>query len=38
MPFTRTTGWSVADISPERIQTRFLPPNVSAWLAKIERI
>ena len=37
-PFTRSTGWSVADVTPERIQTRFSPPWVSAWLAKIERV
>jgi ubiquinone/menaquinone biosynthesis C-methylase UbiE len=37
-PFTPGTEWSVATIRQERIQTRFAPPDVSAWLAKIERI
>lgn len=37
-PFTSSGDWSVASVSPDRIQTRFTPPDVSAWLAKIERI
>jgi ubiquinone/menaquinone biosynthesis C-methylase UbiE len=36
--FTRTGGWSVASVSPDRIQTTFAPQGVPAWLAKIERI
>ena len=36
--FERSTGWSVASIVPERLQTRFAAPGVPAWLAKIERI
>jgi ubiquinone/menaquinone biosynthesis C-methylase UbiE len=36
--FTRTRGWRVASISPDRIQTRFEAQGVPAWLAKIERI
>ena len=37
-PFTPGTDWSVAIVRQEQIQTRFTPPGVSAWLAKIERI
>jgi cyclopropane fatty-acyl-phospholipid synthase-like methyltransferase len=33
-----TSGWSVASISPDRIQTRFDAKGVPAWLAKVERI
>ena len=36
--FTRGGGWSVASVSPDRIQTRFEADGVPAWLAKIERI
>jgi len=36
--FTLSPGWSVAAVGPERLQTAFAPPGVSAWLAKIERI
>jgi ubiquinone/menaquinone biosynthesis C-methylase UbiE len=36
--FTRSGGWSVASIGPDRIQTTFAPQGVPAWLAKIERI
>jgi SAM-dependent methyltransferase len=30
--------WSVATIEPNRIQTRFEPGGVPAWLAKVERV
>jgi SAM-dependent methyltransferase len=36
--FKRSSGWSVASISPDRIQTRFDTQGAPAWLAKIERI
>jgi SAM-dependent methyltransferase len=36
--FRRTSGWSVASISPDRIQTRFDAHGAPAWLAKIARI
>jgi SAM-dependent methyltransferase len=36
--FTRSGGWSVASISPDRIQTRFDAHGAPAWLAKIERV
>jgi ubiquinone/menaquinone biosynthesis C-methylase UbiE len=36
--FTRSPGWSVAAVSPDRIQTAFAARGVSAWLAKIGRI
>jgi SAM-dependent methyltransferase len=36
--FKRSGGWSVASISPDRIQTRFNAQGTPAWLAKIERI
>jgi ubiquinone/menaquinone biosynthesis C-methylase UbiE len=32
------SGWSVASISPDRIQTRFGPEGVPAWLATIVRV
>ena len=34
----RGGGWSVASVSPDRIQTRFDAQGALAWLAKIERI
>jgi ubiquinone/menaquinone biosynthesis C-methylase UbiE len=37
-PFTPSSGWSVASISPARLQARFAPEGVPAWVAKIERI
>ena len=37
-PFERSGGWSVASVSPDRIQTRFHAQGAPAWLAKIERI
>jgi SAM-dependent methyltransferase len=37
-PFTRSSGWSIVSIGPERLQTRFAPEGVPAWLAKIDRI
>jgi hypothetical protein len=37
-PFTPSSGWSIASISPERLQARFAPEGAPAWLAKIERI
>ena len=36
--FKRSGGWSVASVSPDRIQARFDPQGAPAWLAKIERI
>jgi SAM-dependent methyltransferase len=36
--FTRSGGWSVAYVSPDRIQTRFDAQGAPAWLAKIQRI
>jgi SAM-dependent methyltransferase len=36
--FKRRSGWSVASVSPDRIQTRFDAQGAPAWLAKIERI
>jgi SAM-dependent methyltransferase len=36
--FKRSGGWSVASVSPERIETRFDGQGLPAWLAKIERI
>ncbi len=36
--FKPSGGWSIASISPDRIQTRFDAQYVPAWLAKIERI
>ena len=36
--FKRSSGWNVASISPDRIQTRFDAQGAPAWLAKIERI
>jgi SAM-dependent methyltransferase len=35
--FNRSSGWSVASISPDQIQTRFDAQGAPAWLAKIER-
>jgi SAM-dependent methyltransferase len=36
--FKRSGGWSVASVSPDRIQTRFDAQGAPAWLAKIDRI
>ncbi|MGI8506305.1 MAG: class I SAM-dependent methyltransferase [Solirubrobacteraceae bacterium] len=36
--FKRGGGWSVASLSPDRIQTRFDARGAPAWLAKLERI
>jgi len=36
--FRRSGGWSVASVSPDRIQTRFDAQGAPAWLAKIERV
>lgn len=36
--FTRSGGWRVVSVSPDRIQTRFDERGAPAWLAKIERI
>jgi hypothetical protein len=36
--FKPADGWSVASITPDRIQTTFSAQGASAWLAKIERI
>jgi hypothetical protein len=35
--FRHSSGWGVVSVSPERIQTRFAPHGLPAWLAKIER-
>jgi ubiquinone/menaquinone biosynthesis C-methylase UbiE len=37
-PFTPTSGWSIASVSPERLHARFAPAGAPAWLAKVERI
>jgi len=31
-------GWKIGSVSPDRIQTRFGPEGLPAWLAKIKRI
>jgi SAM-dependent methyltransferase len=36
--FGRRSGWSLATIAPDRIQTRFDAHGVPAWLAKVDRI
>jgi SAM-dependent methyltransferase len=36
--FKSSSGWSVASVSSDRIQTRFDTQGMPAWLAKIERI
>ncbi len=36
--FERGSGWSVASITPDLLETRFAPQGAPAWLAKIERI
>jgi SAM-dependent methyltransferase len=36
--FKRSSGWSVASVSPDRLRTRFDAQGAPAWLAKIERI
>jgi SAM-dependent methyltransferase len=36
--FTRSNGWDVAAIEPERITTRFDADGAPAWLARITRI
>ena len=35
--FTRSRGWSVASIGPDRVETRFDERGAPAWLARIER-
>ena len=37
-PFNPSSGWSVASIEPNRIQTRFHAHGAPAWLATIKRI
>ena len=37
-PFRRSSGWKLASIGPERLQARFAPEGVPAWLAKMDRI
>jgi SAM-dependent methyltransferase len=37
-PFEGASGWSVASIRPERLQTTFRAQGAAAWLAKIARI
>lgn len=36
--FKRSSGWSVAYVSPDWIETRTGTPDAPAWLAKVERI
>jgi ubiquinone/menaquinone biosynthesis C-methylase UbiE len=36
--FKPASGWSVAAVRPDRIQTRFDPQGAPAWLAKLERV
>jgi len=36
--FAPRGGWSVASVSPGRLQTRFHAQGAPAWLAKIQRI
>jgi len=36
--FNRSSGWNVAAIEPDRIQTRYHDAGASAWLATIKRI
>ena len=36
--FNSSSGWNVAAIEPERVQTRFHDDGAPAWLATIERI
>ena len=36
--FNSRTGWSVAGIEPDRIQTRFHDDGAPAWLATIKRV
>jgi SAM-dependent methyltransferase len=35
--FTAGTDWRIASVRPDRIKTRFDPPWVAAWLARLER-
>ncbi|MEV3964279.1 class I SAM-dependent methyltransferase [Nocardia sp. NPDC050193] len=36
--FTPTSGWSIAAVVPDRIETRFHEHGASAWLATIDRV
>lgn len=36
--FNPTTGWSIAAIEPDRVQTRFHDRGAPAWLATIKRL
>jgi ubiquinone/menaquinone biosynthesis C-methylase UbiE len=36
--FTRSNGWNVAAIEPDRIQTRYHDEGAPAWLATVKRI
>jgi hypothetical protein len=36
-PFARSSGWSVASVSRDRLETRFSAQGAPAWLAEIER-
>ena len=36
-PFTSSSGWSVASVRSERLETRFSAAGAPAWVAKIER-
>lgn len=37
-PFAAGSGWSIVSVSSERLQARFAPEGVPAWLAEVERI
>jgi hypothetical protein len=36
--FKPSSGWSVANVSPDRVRTRFDAQGAPAWLATMERI
>jgi ubiquinone/menaquinone biosynthesis C-methylase UbiE len=36
--FDRSSGWTVASIAPDRIQTRFNVDGAPGWLVKVDRI
>ena len=36
--FKAASGWNIAAIEPERVQTRYHDNGAPAWLAKIERV
>ncbi len=37
-PFTGGSGWRIASIGAERLQARFAPEGVPAWLAEVQRL